>query len=82
MECAISNSTENPKTDCVEQFLTSRTKLGSQDLQGEFKEGMLLIRGTVRSYYSKQLAQEYARQIPGVEQVVNHLDVEKSSHTD
>lgn len=70
-----SNSAENQKPDCVEQFLVSRTKIGSQDIQSEFKEGMLLIRGTVPSYYSKQLAQEYARQIPGVERVVNHLTV-------
>ena len=73
MEC--SESTDKQIIECVEQFLASRTKIGSQDIQSEFKEGMLLIRGNVPSYYSKQLAQEYARQIPGVEQVVNHLTV-------
>jgi osmotically-inducible protein OsmY len=40
---------------------------------------MLLIRGKVGSYYTKQLAQEYAKQIPGVEQVSNKLAVQKNA---
>ena len=62
----------------MEQFLKSRILSGSRVFQCSFKEGMLLIRGEVCSYYAKQLAQEFARQIPGVEQVVNHLTVEKT----
>jgi osmotically-inducible protein OsmY len=53
---------------------------GSSIVKCEFKEGMLLVRGEVGSYYAKQLAQEFARQIPGVEQVVNHLIVVRANH--
>ena len=51
---------------------------GPRVVQCSFQEGMLLIRGSVGSYYAKQLAQEYARQIPGVEMVANHLTVVRS----
>ena len=45
----------------------------------ELHEGMAVLRGSVPSYYMKQTAQEYAKQIKGVEQVVNHLVVKPSS---
>lgn len=62
----------------MEQFLKARILTGSHVFQCDFKEGMLMIRGQVGSYYAKQLAQEFARQIPSVEHVVNHLTVAKS----
>jgi hypothetical protein len=34
------------------------------------------LRGNVRSYFQKQLAQHQVMQIAGVEQVINHLSVE------
>jgi osmotically-inducible protein OsmY len=79
MECPVEIGSEIQ--DCVEHFLKSRILTGSQVVQCEFKEGMLLIRGKVGSYYAKQLAQEYARQIPGVEQIANHLTVGKSERS-
>ena len=82
---SVSSTMECPATigsevqECMEQFLKSRMLTVSHVVQCNYKEGMLLIRGKVGSYYAKQLAQEYARQIPGVEQVGNHLTVEKSA---
>lgn len=73
MECPTLVGNEIQK--CMEQFLNSRMLTGSGIAKCEFKEGMLVIRGEAGSYYAKQLAQEFARQIPGVEQVVNHLIV-------
>lgn len=77
MECLA--SIENEVQGHMEEFLKSRMPAGSRVVRCDFKEGMLLIRGEVGSYYAKQLAQEYARQIPGVEQVANHLTVVRAS---
>lgn len=41
----------------------------------EFVEGMLILSGNVRSYRHKQIAQECTRDIAGVEQIVNRLQV-------
>jgi osmotically-inducible protein OsmY len=39
------------------------------------RRGVLVLRGSVPSYYLKQLAQQIALRTEGVEQVVNQLDV-------
>jgi osmotically-inducible protein OsmY len=76
MECTASIGNEIQER--MEQFLKSRILGNAQVFKCDFKEGLLLIRGKVGTYYAKQLAQEFARQIPGVEQVNNHLTVEKA----
>ena len=44
-------------------------------IEGRFEDGVLVIRGSVSSYYYKQIAQELARRIDGVERIVNELTV-------
>ncbi len=41
----------------------------------DFHAGVLTLRGTVSSYYLKQIAQSRVRRIPGVESIVNRLQV-------
>ncbi len=41
----------------------------------EFSEGVLVLRGTVRNFYSKQLAQEAVGRLPGVMDIVNQIEV-------
>ncbi|MBL6705330.1 MAG: BON domain-containing protein [Planctomycetaceae bacterium] len=77
MDCPVSVGTEIQER--MKQFLQPRMLTGAHVVQCEYKEGMLLIRGKVGSYYTKQLAQEYAKQIPGVEQVSNKLAVQKNA---
>lgn len=46
-----------------------------RDLQLEAQQGRIVLRGTVRSYYHKQLAQESLRGIEGVHEIQNLLQV-------
>ena len=41
-------------------------------------EGRVTLRGTVGSFYQKQMAQELIRRIDGVETIENHLEVDWS----
>lgn len=41
----------------------------------EFAEGVLFLRGKVRNFYSKQLAQEAVGRLPGVDGIVNQIEV-------
>jgi osmotically-inducible protein OsmY len=41
----------------------------------ECERGAVLLRGRVRCYYHKQLAQEAVRRLEGVAQVVNEIEV-------
>lgn len=41
----------------------------------EFREGLAILHGKVTSFYLKQLAQEIAKKVKGVELVINKVDV-------
>ncbi len=41
----------------------------------DYHEGVLFLHGRVPSYYFKQLAQESVRDLEGVEEVVNRIEV-------
>ena len=44
----------------------------------ETQEGRVVLRGTVSSYYHKQLAQEAVRRLQGVDSIENQLEVDWS----
>ncbi len=46
-----------------------------RDLDCEFAEGVLVLRGRARSFYHKQLAQESVRGLEGVMHVENRIEV-------
>ena len=41
----------------------------------EVLDGVLILRGRVRNFYSKQLAQEAVGKLPGVTDIVNQIEV-------
>jgi osmotically-inducible protein OsmY len=41
------------------------------------EDGMIVLGGSVRSFYLKQVAQEVARRVPGVRQVDNTVRVDE-----
>jgi osmotically-inducible protein OsmY len=41
----------------------------------EMQGGRVVLRGTVGTYYQKQMAQEAVRRLDGVEQIENNLEV-------
>jgi osmotically-inducible protein OsmY len=52
-----------------------------KDLECEYHEGVLVLRGHVSTYYQKQLAQEAVRDIQGIELVVNVVEVVGTNHS-
>ena len=50
--------------------------LSGGNLRFEASHGRVVIQGTVRSYYQKQMAQEAVRGIEGVDEVENRLEVD------
>ena len=41
----------------------------------EVQQGVVVIRGSVTTFYVKQIAQEAIRPVPGITQVQNQIDV-------
>lgn len=46
-----------------------------RDLRFEAAEGKVVLRGKVRSYFQKQMAQESLRHLDGVAEIENQLEV-------
>lgn len=45
-----------------------------------FEQGRLRLRGKLRSFFHKQLAQEAVARLPGVSQVINEIEVSAAQH--
>jgi osmotically-inducible protein OsmY len=44
-------------------------------LRFETEQGRVVLKGVVRSFFQKQMAQEALRRVDGVEQIFNELEV-------
>ncbi len=63
----------------TERRLRESSELFNCGITCEFHEGVLILRGRVRRYYHKQIAQTIAGGVDGVGQVINHIEVVDSA---
>lgn len=61
--------------DVVETALARSAVFAGRNLRFEVHEDGVVLRGIVRSYYHKQLAQESLRAISGLARITNELEV-------
>jgi osmotically-inducible protein OsmY len=59
----------------VVSLLGQNPHLSTRTLRCEAAEGHVVLRGTVRSYYQKQMAQEMLKTVDGVDTIENQLEV-------
>jgi osmotically-inducible protein OsmY len=59
----------------VESALARSLYLSGRNLRFEFHEDGVVLRGVVRSYYHKQLAQESLKSISGIPRIHNEIEV-------
>ena len=69
------NSTSVELHDAVRDVLARSSFQSGRDLRFEVHGAEVVLRGVVRSYYQKQLAQESLRAVRGVSQVRNEIEV-------
>ena len=67
--------TEMPLQDKVLCALERNPRLANRNLRFETEQGRVILRGVVRTYYEKQIAQETIRHIEGIDQIDNELEV-------
>lgn len=65
----------------LHHYLKTEPYVGGQDVQFELVDRDVLLIGSVRSYFQKQMAQERVLQIAGVRRIVNVLKVMRSEKT-
>jgi osmotically-inducible protein OsmY len=62
-------------SDQIHQALFSNPHIPSRSVRVEAAEGRVVLKGCVRSFFQKQMAQEAIRRIDGVESIENLLEV-------
>lgn len=62
----------------VDQAISSNPHLLRRKLRLETAGGYVVLRGTVGSYFQKQMAQEALRHLEGVERIDNLLEVSEA----
>ena len=62
--------------DRVQDAIDHNPYLSRRKLRCEAREGHVVLRGTVRSYFQKQMAQESVRNIDGITSIENCLEVD------
>lgn len=60
----------------VAEALNQSPHFSRRTVRFETQEGDVVLRGTVRSYYHKQMAQEVLRRVDGVRRIENQLEVD------
>lgn len=60
----------------VKQYLLDRHHPGLRSLDVEAHGGTVIIRGTVRTFYEKQLCQNICRRVAGVIDVIDEVAVQ------
>jgi osmotically-inducible protein OsmY len=71
----MSTTAECPLSKRISSAIEKHPHLTRRKLQFEAREGRVTLRGTVSSYYQKQMAQEALRRVDGVHEIENQLEV-------
>lgn len=62
-------------TDQLQQVIVQHPHLKQRSVRCDSVDGTVTLRGSVRSYFEKQMAQEAVRRVEGIRLVSNHLEV-------
>jgi len=65
--------------DPIRHALSGNPHFASHRLQIENAMGRIVIKGTVGSYFHKQMAQEALRRVDGVHEIENQLEVDRTA---
>ena len=72
----MSRTQLNDIQDQLQSVFNQHPDLQAKQFRFDAEEGRIIVQGTVKSWYEKQMAQEALRNIDGVTQIENELMVE------
>lgn len=66
---------DSPLDSRISSAIERNPHLKQRKVHFETRDGRVILRGVVNSYYQKQMAQETLRRLEGVHHIENHLEV-------
>ena len=78
---SVASDLDSAIEDNFKASIKAHSNLDDQSISGTAKNGTLVLKGTVKTSAQKKEAEDLAKHIPNVQQVVNELEVKPSKHS-
>ena len=78
---AVASDLDNAIEDNFKAAIKAHGNLNDQSIRGDAKNGTLVLKGSVKTAAQKIEAEQLAKKVPNVQQVVNELDVKPGKHS-
>jgi hyperosmotically inducible protein len=78
---AVASNLDSAIEDNFKAMIKAQANLNDQSIRGSAKNGTLVLKGSVKTAKQKKEAEDLAKKVPNVEQVVNELEVRPNKHS-
>ncbi len=78
---SVASNLDSAIEDNYKAMIKAHDNLNDQSISGSAKNGTLVLKGTVKTTKQRKEAEDLAKKVPNVQQVVNELEVKPSKHS-
>jgi hyperosmotically inducible periplasmic protein len=78
---SVASNLDNAIEDNYKAMIKSHASLNDQSIRADAKNGTLVLKGTVKTTKQKKEAEDLAKKVPNVQQVVNEIEVNPKKHS-
>jgi hyperosmotically inducible periplasmic protein len=78
---SVASNLDNAIEDNYKAMIKARASLNDQSISADAKNGTLVLKGTVKTTKQKKEAEDLAKKVPNVQQVVNEIEVNPKKHS-
>jgi hyperosmotically inducible protein len=78
---AVASNLDSAIEDNYKAMIKSHASLNDQSISADAKNGTLVLKGTVKTTKQKKEAEDLAKKVPNVQQVVNEIEVNPKKHS-
>jgi hyperosmotically inducible protein len=78
---SVASNLDSAIEDNYKAMIKSHAALNDQSIHASAKNGTLVLKGSVKTARQKKEAEDLAKKVPNVQQVVNEIEVKPSKHS-
>jgi hyperosmotically inducible protein len=78
---SVASNLDSAIEDNFKAMIKSQANLNDQSISGAAKNGTLVLKGSVKTAKQKKEAEDLAKKVPNVQQVVNEIEVNPKKHS-
>lgn len=78
---AVASNLDSAIEDNFKASIKAHDNLDDQSIHAKAKNGTLVLKGSVKTLEQKREAENLAKQVPNVQQVINELEVKPNKHS-